>query len=105
MIYQRSLARTANLNKSRRKWLDKNVPGWMPEYDIREVQWNRQAQELAKFVESTGRLPRVSAPTETKLARWLGTQRAAARAGQLSRPRIETLNTVAAGWLPIRRGA
>lgn len=105
MNYQRSLARAGKITTKRRKWLDKNVPGWLPAQDGREVHWSAQATALKAFLESAGRWPRVADPRERTLARWLGTQRAAARAGRLGDARRETLEAVAVGWLPARQGA
>lgn len=104
MSYQRVLARAGRITKTRRKWLDKNVPGWLPEHDGREVSWAAQARALASFRETTGRWPSVAVPAEKTLARWLGTQRAAARAGRMGAARRETLDTAAAGWLRVRQG-
>jgi hypothetical protein len=104
MSYQRGLARAGRLTKARRKWLDKNVPGWLPDHDGREVHWSAQAKALESFRETTGRWPSVAVPAEKTLARWLGTQRAAARAGRLGAARVETLDTAAAGWLRVRQG-
>lgn len=104
MNYQRSLARAGKITKARRKWMNKNVPGWLPEQDGREVSWSAQAHALGVFLESTGRWPRVTDPAEKTLARWLGTQRAAARAGRMGAARRERLDTVARGWLPVRQG-
>jgi hypothetical protein len=105
MSYQRSLARTGKLPKARLKWLDKNVPGWLPDRDGREVRWSSQAKALGSFRETTGRWPSVSVPAERTLARWLGTQRAAARAGRMGTARRETLDTAVPGWLRDRQGA
>lgn len=104
MSYQRGLARAGRITKARRKWLDKNVPGWLPDHDGREVHWAAQAKALGSFRETTGRWPSVAVPAEKTLARWLGTQRAAARAGRMGSARRETLDTVAAGWLRVRQG-
>jgi hypothetical protein len=104
MNYQRSLARAGKITKARRKWMNKNVPGWLPEQDGREVSWSTQAHALGVFLEETGRWPRVTDPAENALARWLGTQRAAARAGRMGPARREKLDTVATGWLPVRQG-
>lgn len=104
MSYQRGLARAGRITKARRKWLDKNVPGWLPEQDIREALWLAHAKALGAFLETSGRLPTVADPAEKTLARWLGTQRAAARADRLGAARRETLDTVAAGWLRVRQG-
>lgn len=105
MNYQRSLAKAGKITKARRKWLDKNVPGWLPEQDDREAQWALQAAALGSFLEASGRWPRVTDAAERTLARWLGTQRAAARAGRMVSARRQTLDTVAAGWLPTREEA
>ncbi|WP_139187296.1 helicase associated domain-containing protein [Pseudarthrobacter chlorophenolicus] len=104
MNYQRSLAKAGKITTKRRKWLDKNVPGWLPAPDGREVQWSAHATALQTFLTSTGRWPRVAVSAERTLARWLGTQRAAARAGRLTAARREKLDTVAVGWLPAGRG-
>jgi hypothetical protein len=104
MNYQRSLARAGKLTKVRRKWMDKNVPGWLPEQDGREVSWSAQAHALGLFLEAAGRWPRVTDPAEKTLARWLGTQRAVSRAGRMGTARREKLDAVATGWLPVRQG-
>jgi hypothetical protein len=104
MSYQRGLARAGKITKTRRKWLDKNVPGWLPDHDGREVHWTAQAKALGSFRETTGRWPSVAVPAEKTLARWLGTQRAAASAGRMGAARRETLDTAAAGWLRVRQG-
>lgn len=104
MSHQRGLARAGKLTKARRKWLDKNVPGWLPDHDGRELHWSAQAKALGSFREATGRWPSVAVPAEKALARWLGTQRAAARAGRMGTARLETLETAAAGWLRVRQG-
>ncbi|WP_354215037.1 Helicase associated domain protein [Arthrobacter sp. UYCo732] len=105
MNYQRSLARAGKITTKRRKWLDKNVPGWLPAQDSRELHWKAQAKALATFLESSGRWPRVTHPAEKTLARWLGTQRAAARAGRLGAVRREQLDSIAANWALARQGA
>lgn len=105
MSYQRVLARAGKLTKARRKWLDKNVPGWLPDHDGREVHWSAQAKALEVFREETGRWPSVAVAAEKTLARWLGTQRAAARAGRMVAARRQTLDAAAAGWLRDRQGA
>ncbi|MFB9714114.1 helicase associated domain-containing protein [Arthrobacter methylotrophus] len=105
MSYQRVLARSDRLTKARRKWLDKNVPGWLPEHDAREVHWSARAKALEVFREETGRWPSVAVAAEKTLARWLGTQRAAARAGQMGTERLEALDAAAVGWLQVRQGA
>lgn len=105
MNYQRSLAREGKIAKARRKWLDKNVQGWLNEQDVRAVNWSAQANALGSFLEAAGRWPRVTDPAENTLARWLGTQRAAARAGRMGAARREALDAVAPGWLPVRQGA
>jgi hypothetical protein len=104
MSYQRVLARAGRLTKTRRKWLDKNVPGWLPDHDGRDVHWAAQAKALGVFREETGRWPSVAVAAEKTLARWLGTQRAAARADRMGSARRETLDSVAAGWLRVRQG-
>lgn len=104
MSYQRSLARAGTLPKARRKWLDKNVPGWLPDGDWRDLMWSARAQELTDFLRTHGRRPRVAVKAENPLARWLGTQCAAARAGRLSAPRHERLDAISADWLRPRRG-
>ncbi|WP_312875833.1 helicase associated domain-containing protein [Arthrobacter terrae] len=103
MNYQRGLARAGRITKARRKWLDKNVPGWLPDLDGREMLWSTQATAVGLFRETEGRWPSVGAPAERTLARWLGTQRASARAGRLCASRLETLDTVAAGWLRVKQ--
>ncbi|QOT19217.1 helicase-associated protein (plasmid) [Paenarthrobacter sp. YJN-5] len=104
MSYQRGLARAGKITRARRKWLDKNVPGWLPEHDGRQVHWAAQAKALEVFRESTGRWPSVAISAERKLARWLGTQRAAARAGRMTHDRLEALDAAAASWLRERQG-
>lgn len=103
MVYQRSLAKEGRLPKKRRAWLDKNVPGWLPEQDGRETRWTGQADALASFVLAHGRLPRVTAADEKALARWVGTQRAVARSGRLSTARHTRLDQAAPGWLSAGR--
>lgn len=105
MNYQRSLARAGKITTKRRKWLDKNVPGWLPEPDGREVHWSAKATALQAFLTSSGRWPRVAVSAERTLARWLGTQRAAARDGRLTAARQEKLDAIAAGWRPAGQGA
>lgn len=105
MSYQRVLARSGRLARTRSKWLDKNVPGWLPDHDGREVHWSAQAKALELFRAETGRWPSVAVAAEKTLARWLGTQRAAARAGRMGTARRETLDATAAGWLQDRQGA
>lgn len=99
MSYQRALARSGKITSKRRKWLDKNVPGWLPEQDCHQVRWSTLAEALVLFVDTNRRWPRATAPAEKTLARWLGTQRAVARAGKLTPSRREKLDSVAAGWL------
>lgn len=99
LTYQRALARSGKITSKRRKWLDKNVPGWLPEQDRYEVRWSTLASALGLFVDTNRRWPRVSEPGEKTLARWLGTQRATAKAGKLLPTRREKLDATVAGWL------
>lgn len=105
MNYQRSLARAGKIPAKRRKWLDKNVPGWLPVQDPREVHWAAQAKLLGVFLQTSGRWPMVASPAERSLARWLGTQKAAARAGRLADTRRAILDAAAPGWQPAEQGA
>lgn len=103
MNYQRFLARSGKLAKKRLDWLNKQVPGWLPPDSGRDGAWSAMADNVAAFIAKNGRWPSVSRPDERRMARWVGTQRAAKRRGKLSTPRAGWLATELPGWDTSRR--
>lgn len=98
MNYQRFLARSGKLAKKRLTWLNKQVPGWLPPDSGRDGAWSAMADKVAGFVAENGRWPSARIPGERRMARWIFTQRAAARKGKLSVPRSGWLGTELPGW-------
>lgn len=104
MNYQRFLARSGKLPKKRLDWLNKNVPDWLPADSGRDGAWSAMADAVGAFQVEHGRWPVASQPAERRMARWLGTQRGAARKNKLSAPRTAWLNAKLSGWdTPLRR--
>lgn len=104
MSYQRALARSGKLTAKRRKWLDKNATGWLPDQNTQDTHWSSRVQALKAFRDREGRWPRIACTAERSLARWLGTQRAASRAGALAPARRAQLEDLSQSWLCARKG-
>jgi len=98
MNYQRFLARSGKLPKKRLDWLNKNVPDWLPADSGRDGAWTAMADKVAGFFAANSRWPLASREEERQMARWLGTQRSAARKDRLNAPRAAWLNARLAGW-------
>lgn len=83
----------ASLTPERRRLLER-LPGW--DWDPRETQWERRAEELRRFVRAQSHLPRVRSddPQESALAHWYSRQRVMRDEGRLSVEREELLSYV-----------
>lgn len=98
MNYQRFLTRAGKLPTKRLDWLNKNVPDWLPADSGRDGAWSAMADKVADFFAANGRWPVTSQDGERQMARWLGTQRSAARREKLGACRAAWLNAKLAGW-------
>ncbi len=77
---QRTAARKNSLQGDRRAWLDEHLPGWKVTADDR---WYETAKQVADFISTHGRYPRVTASGEERhLGRWMETQRTNASKGE-----------------------
>lgn len=92
---QRQAVSAGRLSAQRAARLHEAAPGWL---DALETKWQANARAVAEHLAQTGRLPMVRSTAENKLARWVGTQRAALRAGTLESERRTWLDTNIPGW-------
>jgi hypothetical protein len=94
---QRAEYKGGHLPKDKVKRLE-NLNGWS--WDPFEDQWNNSYRELESFVRAHGHtLVRASyRPNGVRLARWISKQRAKYRHGQLSKDKVERLESLK-GWL------
>lgn len=92
---QRLAAANGRLSAQRATRLHEVAPDWQ---NVLETKWQASARAVAAHLEQTGRLPMVRSAEENKLARWVGTQRAALRAGALDPERRTWLDSNIPGW-------
>lgn len=92
---QRQAASSGRLSAQRASRLHEAAPEWQNDL---ETKWQATARAVAAHVEEAGRLPMVRNIAENKLARWVGTQRAALRAGTLEHERRVWLDSNVPGW-------
>lgn len=95
LVIQRNLAARGGLARSKDVRLSSLYPGWQQSIP---GPWERMAAAVADHITFTGRRPAVTVPEERRMARWLGTQRAAVRAGRLHPDRIAWLDKNVPGW-------
>lgn len=108
---QRRAQRSGRLDADRETWLELNLPYWTsPGTEA----WYGTAERVAEFLVEHGRMPRAEAAPgggagggafdggERSLARWVRTQRSAARAGRLDAERLDWLDRTIPAWRGIR---
>lgn len=94
---QRAALRAGRLDEEQRDWLDQNLPAWR---SVRTANWQRTADEVARFQATWGVLPLAGGTRhrEARLGTWLGAQRTAAIAATLSDERAAWLDDRLPGW-------
>lgn len=95
---QRGLVAAGELDESRERWLDRQLPGWR---DHRLTAWEHTATRLLAFRAEHGRLPARSDDAnaaELELGVWLNNQRSAARRRGLIPEREQWLDARIPEW-------
>ena len=100
---QRGRYRAGKLQEGRKRYLDKNLPGWLtpPKAEREHALWQQRVTELDEFIRAHGRYPRyktAASPSEKILAVWLERQRDCLRTAKLTRSRQNQLTLTALWW-------
>ena len=96
---QRQAKRTGKLSKEREAKLDLLGNWFEPQKEIDEIKWNKNYEDLKKFVEEHERFPK----TGEDCYDWLAAQKKAKRTGKLSQEREAKLDLLGDWMTPVGR--
>lgn len=95
LVAQRSFNSRGALSQKKMLRLQALAPGWQNHL---AGPWENMAEAVSEHVRQTGVRPAAANVEQQQMARWLGTQRAALRAGRLSLSRRSWLDENIPGW-------